>query len=475
MIVKMHNRGTGAGSGPVEYLLGRDGQREGSRVLFGDPETTIALIDNSDYAKKYTSGVLSFGESDLDEAAKREIMQDFEASLMPGISGEQYSILWVEHRDKGRLELNFVIPNTELSTGKRLQPYFHGADARRMGYWQDAQNAERGLSDPNDPARKRTLSTPRDLPPDRQKAAEAITAGLTARIAAGDIADRKGVVEALEAAGYGIARQGKDSISLKMPEGSKNLKLRGAIYEQSFGVGRDLRETIEAASRQYERERGSRAEAARAELAIGIEIKRVELEKRYQRPLGRGSDRVAIELEGQRNGVAVGADRGRGGALSTGMADRAPDHATARTAANDRAIGGQNGRGDHSHMDGGVLSSVAEAPKIGGGDARIGRNSNQIIEITDHDSERESLVKRTIDHARRARDWLKELTGNVRAYLVGQSGRDSANERISRAGGAFGAFASAVDRQVLAVKTKQEEIAKNRQIAQDARGRGYSR
>ncbi|WP_460182066.1 hypothetical protein, partial [Escherichia coli] len=34
----------------------------------------------------------------------------------------QYSILWVEHQDKGRLELNFVIPNMELQTGKRLQP-----------------------------------------------------------------------------------------------------------------------------------------------------------------------------------------------------------------------------------------------------------------------------------------------------------------------------------------------------------------
>ncbi|WP_149022820.1 relaxase/mobilization nuclease domain-containing protein, partial [Salmonella enterica] len=40
----------------------------------------------------------------------------------------QYSILWVEHQDKGRLELNFVIPNMELQTGKRLQPYYDRAD-----------------------------------------------------------------------------------------------------------------------------------------------------------------------------------------------------------------------------------------------------------------------------------------------------------------------------------------------------------
>ncbi|MGK3295905.1 hypothetical protein ACSLNR_28615, partial [Escherichia coli] len=41
------------------------------------------------------------------------------------------SILWVEHQDKGRLELNFVIPNMELANGKRLQPYYDRADRPR--------------------------------------------------------------------------------------------------------------------------------------------------------------------------------------------------------------------------------------------------------------------------------------------------------------------------------------------------------
>jgi hypothetical protein len=37
----------------------------------------------------------------------------------------------VEHADKGRLELNLLpIPNTELLTGRRLQPYYDRADRR---------------------------------------------------------------------------------------------------------------------------------------------------------------------------------------------------------------------------------------------------------------------------------------------------------------------------------------------------------
>ncbi|MBS9044770.1 hypothetical protein KEP75_26365 [Escherichia coli] len=38
MIVKFHARGKGGGSGPVDYLLGRERNREGARVLRGAPE-----------------------------------------------------------------------------------------------------------------------------------------------------------------------------------------------------------------------------------------------------------------------------------------------------------------------------------------------------------------------------------------------------------------------------------------------------
>ena len=65
MIVKFHARGVGRGSGPVEYLLGKDSNREGSTLDRGNPTEVKELIDSSPYAKKYTSGVLSFEEFDL--------------------------------------------------------------------------------------------------------------------------------------------------------------------------------------------------------------------------------------------------------------------------------------------------------------------------------------------------------------------------------------------------------------------------
>ncbi|QPR17371.1 hypothetical protein [Escherichia coli] len=56
MIVKFHARGKGGGSGPVDYLLGRERNREGARVLRGAPEEVRELIDATPFAKKYTSG-----------------------------------------------------------------------------------------------------------------------------------------------------------------------------------------------------------------------------------------------------------------------------------------------------------------------------------------------------------------------------------------------------------------------------------
>jgi hypothetical protein len=128
VIVKIHSRGAGSGSGPVDYLLGKDRQREQASVLRGNPEHVRELIDGCDFARAYTSGVLSFQEPDIADAEKSRLMDEWEHTLLTGLDRDQYACLWVEHRDKGRLELNFVIPNIELQSGKRLQPYFDRAD-----------------------------------------------------------------------------------------------------------------------------------------------------------------------------------------------------------------------------------------------------------------------------------------------------------------------------------------------------------
>lgn len=248
MIVKFHPRGRGGGAGPVDYLLGKDRQREGATVLQGKPEEVRELIDASPYVKKYTSGVLSFAEADLPPGQREKLIASFERVLMPGLDKDQYSILWVEHADKGRLELNFLIPNTELLTGRRLQPYYDRADRPRIDAWQTIVNGRLGLHDPNAPENRRALVTPSGLPKTKQEAAEAITRGLLTLASSGELKSRQDVTDTLEGAGFEVVRTTKSSISIADPDGGRNIRLKGAIYEQSFNAGEGLRAAIESAA-----------------------------------------------------------------------------------------------------------------------------------------------------------------------------------------------------------------------------------
>lgn len=283
MIHKVHARGGGGGAGPMDYLLGKDRQREGAQLLRGDPEQLIELVDSLKFSRKYTSGVLSFAEKDIPEADKQKIMDGLEECLLPGLDADQYSVVWVEHRDKGRLELNYVFANVELQSGKRLQPYYDPADRKRVNAWQETVRHDHQLADPNDPARRRALSTPGDLPRDKKQAAEVITAGLIEQMKAGGIKDRADVVQALEQGGFEVVRQVKGSISIKDPSGGKNLRLSGAIYERDFEFSAELSDEIRAESNQYRRGAGERVSEARREYQAHLERKREYLAGRYFR------------------------------------------------------------------------------------------------------------------------------------------------------------------------------------------------
>jgi len=283
MIIKIHSRGVGSGSSPVNYLLGKDRDREDARLDRGDPEQMIQLIDSSNYAQKYTSGVLSFAERDLDERQKQQIMDSFERTLLPSLDKDQYSILWVQHQDKDRLELNFVVANVELQSGKRLQPYYDRADRPRVNAWKDLINDHYNLKDPNDPLNKRELCTPNDLPRTKIKACEAITNGLLSVAERGELKNRDDVIKTLETAGFEIARTSQKSISIKDPEGGQNIRLKGAIYEQDFRFGKELRADIERASEKYRADRSNRVQEARATLDRLTQRKRESNQQRYPR------------------------------------------------------------------------------------------------------------------------------------------------------------------------------------------------
>jgi len=131
MVVKFFANKKGGSERAIDYLLNEREMQRTARTLQGDPSITRKIIQSIITRKqKVCVGCLSFEESNIPEDDKYILMDEFEQMLLPMMQG-RYNILWVEHTDKGRLELNFIIPKVDLPTGKALNPYYHKADVTR--------------------------------------------------------------------------------------------------------------------------------------------------------------------------------------------------------------------------------------------------------------------------------------------------------------------------------------------------------
>ncbi len=270
MIVDFFRHGSGLSKGCLDYLLGEDREREHAQVLSGDVELTAQLIDSSPFAKKYTSGCLSFYEHDLSDQDKQQIMQNFEECLFPGLDKDQYQILWVQHQDKvnqdtgeTRLELNFVIPNVELSTGKRLQPFYAPVDLDRVDLFKQITNTEHSLYDPDDPEHRQLFLNKKNLPKDIKDFKAQLHQRVYRAVANGEVADRQELVQWLELNQINVTRQVKNSISIENPyEGAKRpIRLEGEIYEQGFRATGEYRQEVQQRIEEY---RGTASERYRA-------------------------------------------------------------------------------------------------------------------------------------------------------------------------------------------------------------------
>lgn len=485
VIVKFHARGAGSGSGPVDYLLGKDRDREGAETLRGDPEQTRELIDASSYAKTYTSGVLSFAEADLPDAHKRQIMDSFERALMPGLDADQYDCLWVEHRDKDRLELNFVIPNTELTTGRRLQPYYDRADRPRVDAWKTLTNAKYNLHDPSDPANQRALTYPANLPRDKEKAQRQVTDGLLALAEKGEVTNRAEVVAALEGAGFEVTRQTKTSISIADPEGGKPMRLRGKLYERDFEVGDSLRGEIERAGREYRESRGERLREARERLTVGVERKRAENQKRHPRPVAELRADRAQELDGGSHSRDRDVATERWGHLGVGVAHQEPgrhDHPAER---HDKPFE-RTGRGYQSDDMRGQQEAVRRDRRPEPGREGVRREwpiSNPEGVLDDQlgagaIARLRAATERLRKAAKGVGERLRELANHVRGNQPEQPGLERAGEALKRAGDGLERSERQQDRTVeragAALGSAGRGVERERE-ALDARGREAER
>lgn len=244
-------RGT---SNAMDYLLGEDRERDGARIIRGDENDTLSICKTIEQDKGfkylYHSGVLSFEERDIPEEQKHEIMDSFETCLFADMDKDRYNILWIEHTDKDRLELNYMVPAMDLQDGKTLSVYHHDSDKNRVKAWQEITNHEYGLTSPDAPEKKKYYELASDLSRDRMEASREISLAVQNKFLSGDIQDRAGVKDYLHSGGYEVTRETKNSLSVNT-EQHGTLRLKGEIFKATPDtsiVSREHQEMLNAAS-----------------------------------------------------------------------------------------------------------------------------------------------------------------------------------------------------------------------------------
>jgi len=279
MIIKFfpHPKSGGSPHGSMDYLLKKN--EDEVQILQGNPRLSVDVAEGLDFKNQYTVGCLSFEEANIPGTHKQEIMQKFEESFFAGLKPEQYNICWIEHTDKGRLELNFFVPNVELESGKRLSVYYDKSDRPLADNFKQVINQTYGLSDPDAPHKRQMTVLSKNIPKDKKIAQEAINGLLEGELEKGRIQTREDVLSYLTEAGFEIARITPKNISIKTD--GQNLRLKGTIYEQSFELNRAIEEI------QRAKGLGSQAKAvggnhqARADLAKAVDRRHAEFSKRF--------------------------------------------------------------------------------------------------------------------------------------------------------------------------------------------------
>ncbi len=391
MMIRFFSNGKGGGAGPVQYLVATevvayDNNRDviyrddgypkmvkrspRPEVLAGDPERTIHLIDTCRHAWTYTSGVISFAREDAPtDKQQREAMQLFEELAFAGLQDHQFDCLWVSHTHMDRVELHFVVPRQELTSGNSMNIARPGHEPQ-FDALADMLNHRHSWADPRDPKRQQDTKITVEAPT-RAKTREGLHEQLFELVEEGLIVDRTTLVVALHEMGWETPRLGKKYITAFDPESNERFRLKGAIFDENWTV----EATVEAALASEDD--GERRPSARlAGFGAG------ELHQRYQRACDK---RAAYNLSRyRRSDKDVGpADIAPDPELRTldrrSRGGRRPDEAGTDRLDQGRgndASGSNDGRSNdqrhHGRLDCLVAPSIAASTKLGSVNAEGG-------------------------------------------------------------------------------------------------------
>ena len=156
MLAKFFKNKNGGSVAGINYLLNHRVKDGTAFVLKGSEVVARQIVSNMTKKQKLCIGCLSFEEADIDLDIKQKVIDEFE-TLLFGEYKERFNILWVQHIDKGRLELNFAIPKIDLESEMAFNPYYDKKDRALIDTWQNLANFKFNFNDPKDPAKAHML------------------------------------------------------------------------------------------------------------------------------------------------------------------------------------------------------------------------------------------------------------------------------------------------------------------------------
>ena len=213
-----------------------------SQTNRSDIENFNEYIKEKNFKNPFITGVLSFEEKDIDPELKTKIMNEFEEMMFSGIEPENRPpVIWIQHKDKNRLELNYTTFNS-LMNKKHFQCYYHLSDKKLFNSFCEKINYENNISSVLDVKEHKerntlvnTLNT--KIPADKKAIVEKLQEDILSKIITEEINNREELISFIQSKNIIINRVRENAISIKFSKEDKPLSLKGDIYEQ----GRDYK------------------------------------------------------------------------------------------------------------------------------------------------------------------------------------------------------------------------------------------
>lgn len=240
----------------LSYLLRKDKKEEQKYIKVLSTTTEQDILNFNEYIKSknfshpYTCGVLSFKEEDIDEDLKNKIMSDFEEMMFSEIDPENRPpCMWVQHKDKGRLELNYLTFNA-LADKRAYKTYYHYADKKLFNAFCEVVNFENNIKSVLDISDGGSIGSATNnpntnAPLNKKEKIKELESELLALIITSKLKDRNDLMEYLEKEKNIIINRKCDNyISIKFSPEDKPTRLKGDIYgsERNYEIYREIRE-----------------------------------------------------------------------------------------------------------------------------------------------------------------------------------------------------------------------------------------